>query len=435
MTARVAVKCWEDSIFAKSAAAAFWQTMSLAPLLLGVLGSLGYVGGWFGPDTVEIVRTKIIVFSRDLFSPSVVSDLIEPTVTDVLGRGRGAVVSVGFVLSLWAGSSAMATFVDSIVEAHDQQDARHPVWQRIFALLLYVVFLIAAVFILPLVALGPVIIGRVLPDSWLEPGLRLLDSFYYPGVGLLLIIGLTTLYKFALHRSLPWLRLFGGALVAGVFFMAASEGLRRYLGWVTETGVTYGALATPIAFLLFTYFLGFAVILGAEFNAAVQEFWPARVTRLEQMKEWISNQVRGESPGPEDATDSTAAAKSSTDDAARGVRTEATRGIGAAEPAGDASVRAKDVTTAETKDAACERSVATDEPPADGIAREAADPRANGSNVDARANGSDVSGEHARDDESTGSDAPATAATTAGRSSARKPQATDGLHSPLRRPS
>ncbi len=291
---RVARKAWADSIFAKSAAAAFWQTLSLAPLLLGVLGSLGYVGGWFGPDTVQIVESKIIAFSQDLFSANVVSDLIEPTVQDVLGRGRGAVVSVGFVLSLWAGSSAMATFVDSIVEAHDQQDARHPVWQRIFALLLYVLFLVASVFILPLVALGPTLIGRVLPTAWRATGLGLLDFFYYPGVGLLLIVGLTTLYKLALHTSLPWHRLFGGALVAGVFFMAASDVLRRYLSWVTRTGVTYGALATPIAFLLFTFFLGFAVILGAEFNAAVQEFWPARATRMEQVKEWIASQVRGE---------------------------------------------------------------------------------------------------------------------------------------------
>ncbi|WP_228837396.1 YihY/virulence factor BrkB family protein [Nocardia amamiensis] len=295
LVVRVAEKAWADSIFAKSAAAAFWQTLSLAPLLLGVLGSLGYVGGWFGPDTVQIVESKIIAFSQELFSASVVSDLIEPTVQDVLGRGRGAVVSVGFVLSLWAGSSAMATFVDAIVEAHDQQDARHPVWQRIFALLLYMLFLVAAVLILPLVALGPALIGRVLPAAWRATGLQLLDFFYYPGAGLLLIVGLTTLYKLALHTSLPWHRLFGGALVAGVFFMAASEVLRRYLSWVTRTGVTYGALATPIAFLLFTFFLGFAVILGAEFNAAVQEFWPARATRMEQVKEWIANQVRGES--------------------------------------------------------------------------------------------------------------------------------------------
>ncbi|WP_024805963.1 YhjD/YihY/BrkB family envelope integrity protein [Nocardia sp. BMG51109] len=307
--ARVAVKAWNDSIFAKSAAAAFWQTLSLAPLLLGLLGSLGYVGGWFGPDTVEIVESKIISFSRNLFSSTVVDDLIAPTVADVLGRGRGAVVSFGFVLSLWAGSSAMATFVDSIVSAHDQQDARHPVWQRIFALLLYVLFLVVAVFVLPLVALGPTLIGRVLPDSWREPGLQLLDGFYYPATALLLIVGLTTLYKLALHRTLPWHRLFGGALVAGLFFMAASEILRRYLAWITRAGISYGALATPIAFLLFTFFLGFAVILGAEFNATVQEFWPARTTRFEQLRRWLGKQMRNNGPAPGDDTPPTASPK------------------------------------------------------------------------------------------------------------------------------
>ncbi len=286
LISRVAVKCWDDSIFAQSAAAAFWQTLSLAPLLLGLLGSIGYVGGLFGPDTVHIVESKIISFSRNVFSGNVVDEMIAPTVRDVLQRGRGAVVSVGFVLSLWAGSSAMATFVDSIVAAHGQSEARHPIWQRIFALGLYVLFLVAAVFVLPLVALGPVLIGRALPESWREPGLHLLDNFYYPGVGLLLVVGLTTLYKLALHRSLPWHRLFGGALIAMVFFMTASEILRRYLTWTARAGISYSALATPIAFLLFTFFLAFAVILGAEFNATVQEFWPARATRFEQLKRW-----------------------------------------------------------------------------------------------------------------------------------------------------
>lgn len=289
---------WNHSIFSKAATAAFWQTLSLPPLLLGLLGSLGYVGGWFGPDTVDIITSKIVTFTRTAFSDSVVDQIIQPTVEDVLNRGRADVMSVGFVLSLWAGSSAIATFVDSIVEAHHQQNHRNPIWQRIFGLLLYVMFLILAVFTLPLVALGPTMIGRLLPDSWYTLGSSLVDTFYYPGVGLLLLLGLTTLYKVALPKSLPWHRLLGGALVAGAFFIAASVGLRWYLTIIASTGYTYGALAAPIAFLLFTFFLGFAIVLGAEFNATVQEFWPARATRMEQWKEWLSAQA-DQVPSPE----------------------------------------------------------------------------------------------------------------------------------------
>ena len=151
--------------------------------------------------------------------------------------------------------------------------------------------LVLAVFTLPLVALGPALIVHALPASWFTIGSEIIDTFYYPAVALLLLIGLTTLYKVALPKSLPWHRLLGGAVLAGVFFLAASTVLRWYLTWVTGTGYTYGALASPIAFLLFTFFLGFAVVLGAEFNATVQEFWPARATRMDQVREWLAAQT------------------------------------------------------------------------------------------------------------------------------------------------
>ncbi|MEO7079338.1 MAG: YihY/virulence factor BrkB family protein, partial [Rhodococcus sp. (in: high G+C Gram-positive bacteria)] len=71
VTLRTLTKSWDDSIFSKAATAAFWQTLSLPPLLLGVLGSLGFVAGWFGPNTIDIIESKIITFSRTVFSDSV----------------------------------------------------------------------------------------------------------------------------------------------------------------------------------------------------------------------------------------------------------------------------------------------------------------------------------------------------------------------------
>jgi membrane protein len=293
---RTISKAWDDSIFGMAAQAAFWATLSLPPLLLGLLGSIGYVGTWFGPDTPAVVESKILSFCRTVFSPSVVDEIIAPTVSDVLQEGRGEIVSVGFLLSLWAGSSAISSFVDSIVKAHGQENLRHPVWQRIFALLLYAVALVLAVFTLPLVAIGPGLLTELFPVSWQGTADTLVHAFYYPGTGLLLLVGLTCLYKLALPRPLPWHRLVGGAVLAGVFFVAASALLRIYLTWVTSTGYSYGALAAPIAYLLFTFFLGFAIVLGAELNATVQEMWPARATRLEIFRERVVEESSGTVP-------------------------------------------------------------------------------------------------------------------------------------------
>jgi membrane protein len=285
LLARTLQKAWQGNLFSEAAEAAFWQVLSFPPLLLGLLGSMGYVGDWLGPEVVSQVKEKIIGFCRTIFSRDVVSGVIEPTVDQILTTGKGEIVSIGFVISLWAGSSAMSSFVDAITVAHDQYGVRNEVWQRIFALLLYMASLVLLIVGLPVLALGPDLLTQFLPTSWQNTVSYWIGVFYYPGLAVLLILALATLYKLSLPRKLPWHRLVPGAVLAMAVFLATSIGLRLYIQWITTTGYTYGALATPIAFLLFAYFIGLAITIGAYFNSAIQDMWPARMTRR-QRRRW-----------------------------------------------------------------------------------------------------------------------------------------------------
>jgi membrane protein len=276
LVVRTLSKAWDDGIFAMAAQAAYWQILSLPPLLLGLLGSMGYIAGWFGPETLVSVQYAIVRFSGTIFSHEVVTQAIAPTVADVLSKGRADIISIGFPIALVAGSSAISALVDSITFAHEQYSVRHPVWQRIFSLLLYLGALVVMVVTLPLVTLGPELLGKVLPSSWTPAVLNAINTFYTPGVVVIVVLSLTTLYKAVLPRSLPWRRLLPGALLAMLVFTVSAAGLRFYIAAITETGYTYGALATPIAMLLFAFLIGFAVVLGAELNNAIQEIWPVR---------------------------------------------------------------------------------------------------------------------------------------------------------------
>ncbi|MGE2690046.1 YihY/virulence factor BrkB family protein [Mycolicibacterium pulveris] len=287
MVRRTLSKSWDDSIFSESAQAAFWCALSLPPLLLGMLGSLAYVAPLFGPETLPTIESQIIDTAGRFFSSNVVTEIIEPTVRDIVQGARGEVVSLGFVISLWAGSSAISAFVDSITEAHDQTPLRHPVRQRFFALGLYVVMLIVAIITAPFIALGPRKIAEFIPDSWDH----VLRFGYYPVLVLGLIIGVNILYRVSLPKPLPSHRLLLGSVLATVVFLLATFGLRFYLTWITATGYTYGALATPIAFLLFAFFLGFAIMIGAELNAAVEEEWPAPHTHAKRLRWWLAGKA------------------------------------------------------------------------------------------------------------------------------------------------
>ncbi|ULE32925.1 YihY/virulence factor BrkB family protein [Mycobacterium sp. IDR2000157661] len=303
---RTLSKSWDDSIFSESAQAAFWCALSLPPLLLGMLGSLAYIAPLFGPATLPTIESQIISTANSFFSSDVVREIIEPTVRDIVRGARGEVVSLGFVISLWAGSSAISAFVDSIVEAHDQTPLRHPVRQRFYALGLYVVMLVVAIATAPFVALGPIRVAATIPDSW-DVVLRF---GYYPAVFIGLGVAVLVLYRVSLPKPLPTHRLLLGSILAAVVFLLATLGLRVYLTWITATGYTYGALATPIAFLLFAYFLGFAIMIGAELNAAIEEEWPAPVTHARRLRWWLKEKagsrngaVAEQSPSPHPTRD------------------------------------------------------------------------------------------------------------------------------------
>lgn len=282
---RTLSKAWDDSIFSESAQAGFWSVLSLPPLLLGLLGSLAYIAPLFGPDTLPTIQARLISTANSFFSKNIVNEIIEPTVHDIVVGARGEVVSIGFIISLWAGSSAISAFVDSVVEAHDQTPLRHPVRQRFYALALYVVGLVIVIVTAPFFALGPRKIAGYLPDSWDN----VLRYGYYPLMVLSLLLAITVLYRLSLPKPLPTHRLVLGAALASIFFVVATAGLRIYLTYITRTGYTYGALATPIAFLLFAFFLGFAIMLGAELNNAIQEEFPAPDTHADQLRSWLES--------------------------------------------------------------------------------------------------------------------------------------------------
>lgn len=276
---RTLAKAWQDRILGLSAEAAFWQILSVPPLLIGLLGSLGYLGDVIGADAITEIEDRLLSSSAQVLTPDVVDSLVAPTLADILGSGRLDVVSLGFLVSLWAGSSATATFMNTIVIAYDQRDVRGPIRTRLKALWLFVVGMLVAVLTLPLLVLGRGVLVSLLPTGWQPVATVLIDGIYWPAVLVGLLLALTSFYNVVLPNRLPWHRHLPGAVLALFFFIASAIVLRTYVADILTAALPYGALAAPIGILLFCFFFGMAVLLGAELNATLQARWPAPLRR------------------------------------------------------------------------------------------------------------------------------------------------------------
>jgi membrane protein len=296
---RAVVKAWHDRVLGLSAEAAFWQMLSLPSLFLALVASLGYVSRWFGSQsTVDRTELQIENTLSRVFSDQVVNNIIAPTLKEVLHGNRAEIISVGFVLALWAGSSATATFVNTITIAYDQRDLRGPVKSRLLALWLFLGTVVLGVFLLPMLVLGPDLLRRSFPKSVRPTVSTLISLGYYPVLVGMLLIGLTTFYKLAPPRRLPWHRGLPGAVLAMLVFLAGSAGLRSYIRFILDHNHAYGTLAAPIAALLFFFVLALGVLLGAEFNAAVEQMKPSKVKppRVLDPRNWQMFQPDEEPP-------------------------------------------------------------------------------------------------------------------------------------------
>ncbi|MER7809715.1 YihY/virulence factor BrkB family protein [Streptomyces sp900116325] len=265
--------CMEYRILGLAAEAAFFTLLSLPPLLLGLIGLLGYVDEWTNTTTVASIERNILNAAQTVLSERGVNDFAKPLLADVTTGARPDVISIGFAIALWSGSRAVNVFIDTITVMYGLDGHRGIVKTRLLSFLLYIVALLLGAVVLPVLVVGPDRVVEFIP--W---GTEVISVFYWPLVILLSVAFLTTLYHVSVPVRSPWIEDVPGALVAFVMWVVGSFLLRIYLTSTVEGPTIYGSLAAPIAVLLWIGISAFAVLVGAAVNAAIDRVWPSLAT-------------------------------------------------------------------------------------------------------------------------------------------------------------
>jgi len=287
-------RAWNDRVLGLAAEAGFWQLLSLPSFLLGVLGVIGYFSGHLGPEDIHSLENAIVRGLKHVVVPSAVDSTVRPALDRILHNGRADVVSIGFVLSLWTGSSAMATFVNTITIAYGLRHMRGAVSSRLLALRLYIGFVFVGIVLLPMLILGPSLITKLAPKDWRNAVHWATLIGYWPLVVVISLALLATLYHLAVPVRTPWRRAIPGALAALALWLIGSVLLRFWLEWAFRSTATYGPLSAPVAVLFFLYLTALAILIGAELNAEIDRLWPIAVTaRARQEDESIERAEQG----------------------------------------------------------------------------------------------------------------------------------------------
>lgn len=248
----------EDRATGLAAEQAYYYMLSLFPLLILLLSILPYL---------QIEPQKAIEFINN-FLPSESTEVLEENIVTIVSERNGGLLTVGILGTIWSASNGMNAFIHAMNIAFDVEETRNFIKARIISIVLTLVLIFAFIVVLVLPVFGSTIINMieyVVPLS--ESFESLINLLRWVVALAVLVIVLTTLYRFAPNKQYPFKQVIPGAVSATIIWLAISLGFSFYVSNFGNYSATYGSLGGVIILMLWLYLTGLTLVIGGEINA------------------------------------------------------------------------------------------------------------------------------------------------------------------------
>jgi membrane protein len=262
---RTVTEFQDDNLTDWAAALTYYGVLSIFPALIVLVSALGLIGN---------SATQPLIDNLGTVAPGPAKDIFTDAIENLQGSGgaSGVVFVVGLVGAIWSASGYISAFMRASNAIYDIEEGR-PIWKTLpvrvgLTLLLMVLTAISAVAVTlsgglaeevgNLVGLGDTAIQVWNIAKW--PVLVLFVSFLF-----------AVLYWAAPNvkqAGFKWIS--PGSLLAVLGWVVASVAFAFYVANFGSYNKTYGALASPVIFLVWLWISNIMILLGAEFNAELE---------------------------------------------------------------------------------------------------------------------------------------------------------------------
>jgi membrane protein len=253
-----------DRMSLAAAGCGFYATLALFPAISMLISLYGLA---FDARAVE----QQLQVLRDLL-PAPAFALIDERVRQLVGQATDT-LSTGLIVSLvitfWSAATGTKSVLSALNVAYDTTERRGIVAFQLIALLMTLCAVAAAALGIAVLVFLPTVISFVGLSQYSAKLINWLSIML-----LVVLVGgtIALLYRFGpSRRPPPNQHIFPGAFLATALWLIASVGLSFYVSHIASFGVTYGSLGAVVAIMLWFYISAYAVLLGAELNAQLEQ--------------------------------------------------------------------------------------------------------------------------------------------------------------------
>jgi membrane protein len=256
---------WQDNCLRLAASLAYYTALSLAPLVLLIVGVVGMV-----LDRQQVANQLTAQLESLMGSSG--RELVTSILTTVSPQG-GALATIIGLITLFIGATAVFGELQATLNLiwEVQPAPTGGVWAEIWAWLRNRIFSLAIVFTLAFLLLISLVISAALASAaamFHGPEQALLSRLLELAVSLIVLTFVfALLYKYVPDAEIDWRDVWLGGLITSVLFTLGKTAIGFYLGQ-TSVGSAYGAAGSMVVLLVWVYYSALIMFFGAEFTHA-----------------------------------------------------------------------------------------------------------------------------------------------------------------------
>ncbi|WP_420243575.1 YihY/virulence factor BrkB family protein [Roseiterribacter gracilis] len=262
------VRTWHemnrDNLSLIAAGVAFYCLLGMVPGLGALVSLYGLVAD--PGDVARFIQSISIFLAPEIVK--LLSDMLQSVAANSNATlGFSFLFSLG--LALWSAKAAASAMMTAMNVAYDEHERRGFVGRTLTALAMTIGAVLFMITALVLVAAIPIALNLM---WWLpEPMRTLVGLGRWPLLALLLMVALSSMYRFAPSRARArWRWVSWGAVIATFAWMIVSIGFSIYVSNFASYDKTYGSLGAVVVLLMWFYLSTLIVLLGAELNAELE---------------------------------------------------------------------------------------------------------------------------------------------------------------------
>jgi membrane protein len=200
---------------------------------------------------------------------------VQRNIQVLLSHERSGLLSISFIITLWAASNAIMAVMDSLNRAYGIRERRPYPKVLGTAVVLSVGLTTFTMTAVILMVLGSQI-GSLLAShfGWGTTFHTLWMLLRWPTVVVILMVAMAAVYYFGPDLSQGWRWMTPGAIFAVVGWIGASLGFSYYVRHFGHYDQLHGSFAAILMLMSWMYLSGLFVILGGEINAKIEHGSP-----------------------------------------------------------------------------------------------------------------------------------------------------------------